>query len=219
MEFYVLQAVLGSRHDVEIVVLDAVYGDPPRCPSCQRPVGSRAWLPPHRAHLIVHGESLGDVAFGSGCDPVFSGRLLAFGQARQLRGLGGATGVDVRKIRGTAGPQVRTDYLAVPISTGPARIDEARSRILREKPIECSVCLHGGLITLVEGFAITEATWDGEDLFHVLGLPGVTVVSARFREAVVSGGLEGLNLQPTQDYIWNPYGTRGPGTRASTGFH
>jgi hypothetical protein len=210
MEFYVLHAVLGSRHDVEIVVLDGFCGDPPRCSACKRPVGSRTWLPPHQANLVVHGEALGDVAFGPGCDPVFSGRLVLRGQAHHLRGLAEATAVHIRRIQAVGVVRATADYLAVPIRTGPVRIDEARSRIRRERPIECSMCLHGGLIELVEGFAIAEATWDGTDVFHVLGLPGVTVVSARFREVVVGGGLEGFNFQPTQDYIWDPYATRRP---------
>jgi hypothetical protein len=82
-------------------------------------------------------------------------------------------------------------------------VDEARSRIVRNRPPTCSVCRSGGP-DAIHGLALEDGTWSGEDVFEARGLQGLVLASARVRELVEDEGLTNIGLMPLDEYVWDP---------------
>jgi hypothetical protein len=60
------------------------------------------------------------------------------------------------------------------------------------------------------GFAIEEASWNGDDVFRPRGLTGMIVVSERFERFVTQHGYTNMELTPTEKYVLDFYPPRPP---------
>lgn len=210
--FFVLDDGMWGPHDTKFDKAEPVTrGDAPRCPQCGDPIGMRTWLPPYRVELEVYGQGFGDFVEGPGYDVLISQRVAEAFRAEGLTGLLGFNPVEVvgvrRKHKGSK-PAAVPSYFAVTACFGRGAVDEARSRLRRDKPVTCPECRSTGVDT-IHGFALESGTWQGEDVFRPRGLQGDIVVSERFAEFVQRHGFTNMKLTPTEEYVWDP-GGKGP---------
>ena len=222
MEFYVL---LSPRQTNGPAVTDFTEADPchlgeaPRCPKCGNFIGSRPWLPPHRAELEVWGKQYGDIAFSAGGGQmIVSDRFKDLYVAEGLVDLGGFEIVKivdvVRRGSSTLRPPSPLYYhVAIPISK--AAIDPAASQAVYEEPVTCDECRIGSIKRwskiIVEGNA-----WSGEDIFYARGLPGTIVTSERFkaffqRNRINNGLLLNAKVYSHDFYPWESKGGESSG--------
>jgi hypothetical protein len=92
-------------------------------------------------------------------------------------------------------------------------VDEARSRLRRNKPVSCPECRSTG-VDSIHGLVLEPGTWQGEDVFRPRGEQGSILVSERFVQFAQRHGLTNLKLTPTESFTWDPLG-RGPPDAAS----
>lgn len=163
MDFYVFESRVGSPFETSFLPLSEAVGSAPRCPQCDRPVGSLEWLPPYEVEVVAHGSEFGDVAFGIASEFLISARLDAWIVAHDIRGLiqSELVSVSYRGASGSPGPEY---YLTKPVLTNVA-VAEPPSRVYRQPrlPPECEMC--SAAPERIEGFAIDESSWGGEDCF------------------------------------------------------
>jgi hypothetical protein len=210
--FFVLEADVWGPHDTQFDTVEPDnLGDPPPCPKCGKTIGMLTWLPPYRAELELYGRGLGDFVEGPGNDVLISERMAEAFRAEGLTGLLGFHPVEVVRVRRKRkGPKPDTvpRYFAVTARFGPGAVDDARSRLRRDKPVTCPECRSTGVDT-IHGFTLESGTWQGEDVFRPRGLQGDVVVSERFAEFVKRHGFTNMKLTPTEEYVWDP-GGKGP---------
>jgi hypothetical protein len=202
--FYVLLADRDSEYDTEMLEDDPVtLGEAPRCDLCGRFIGGRAWLPPHRAELVLHCSSWGDLAFrvGDEADVLMSASLVAKWGEAGLTGLSGFEPVEITRVRGSQEPP--PNYVHVAVDVGGAAIAEARSSLDRSEEVACGRCHYAGVISAVHGFAIERDGWTGSDVFTPRGLPGSVVASGRFKAWVESHNVTNVRFEPTETYEWD----------------
>jgi hypothetical protein len=198
--FFVLTQRIGANpYETSFVPADgAHYGDAPRCPACGEFVGMREWLPPYAVELELHGDDWRDVAY-FGSDVLVSARFADAWKREQLVGLEILDRVRVVKPRRNDLPE----YLRTVVASSEAAVDEARSRVVRNRAPTCAVCRSGGL-DAIRGLKLEEGTWSGEDLFEARGLQGLVLASDRFREVVEDSVLTNVGLVPLDEYVWDP---------------
>ncbi len=80
-----------------------------------------------------------------------------------------------------------------------------RSRLRISKPIKCSWCRYTG-IDAIDGLALEEGTWNGEDVFRPRGLWGVIIVSERFMRFAERHAMSHFTLVPIEKYVVDPLG-------------
>lgn len=210
--FFALEADVWGPHDTQFDTVEPVnLGDPPPCPRCNDSLGMLPWLPPYRAELELHGRGLGDFARGPGDEVLVSERMVEAFRSEGLTGLLGLHPVEVlrvrRKRKGPAPAAVPRYFVATPC-LGRGAVDEAHSRLRRDKPITCPECRSTGVET-IHGFTLEPGTWQGEDIFRPRGLHSDIVVSERFAQFVQRHGFTNMKLIPTEEYVWDP-GHKGP---------
>jgi hypothetical protein len=213
--FYLLEDDFGGPRDTHAEQADGTEtGEAPRCPKCGRFIGMRTWLPPYRVEVEVHGkEGAGDLAMGTGTDLLVSKRLVDAFRAEGLTGLDGFHPVEVVKRNARAKRLGLPTYLLVRAAYGRAAVDEARSRLRRNRPLECDECRSPGNDGIY-GFRLEAGTWDGLDAFHPRGLQGRVVASERFAEFVRRHGFTNIKLIPTEQFVWDPL-RKGPPAEAA----
>ena len=203
-EFYVLAEPKASQSKYEtdfLIAEGARTGDAPYCPQCLKPVGSLAWLPPYRALIELHGEDFGDVAFGPGNNLLVSERFrLGFTQAR-LRGISEFDPVEIVEVK----PKNRAApaYTHITVRYGCARVDLSLSGIVRKEGPVCPSCNTGGIINGISGVFLESGTWTEEDIFLAWGLPGLILVSERFRRFCIENNISNAILTPAARYSEN----------------
>ena len=205
--FFVLRHAPGSSHDTSFeTVGDDNLGDAPRCPRCGSFIGMRAWLPPFRGELKLHGEGFGDYVRGPGSGYLVSERFAEAFRAEGMTGVPFFQPVEVVRVRGRKrvpnASSPRPYFYITPVFGG-AAVDESRSRIRRASPIVCDWCRETNVKT-IHGFSLEEGSWRGEDVFFARGLPGSALVSERFVRFVARYELKNMLLIPTEDYVWDP---------------
>jgi hypothetical protein len=205
--FFELEDDMGGAYDTKFEDVEPVNrGEPPPCPKCGETIGSLTWLPPYRAELELHGQDFGDFVTGSGSSRLISERMAAAFQAEGLTGLLGFHPVEVVRVhrrRKVPKPSAVPRYFVVTACFGPGTVDEARSRLHRNKPVTCPECRNTG-VDSIHGFTLEPGTWQGEDVFRPRGLQGDIVVSERFAEFVKRHGFTNMKLTPTDEYVWDP---------------
>jgi hypothetical protein len=212
--FFVLEADLHGRCDTQFSETDPVNTGPaPRCPQCGELIGMRPWLPPYRGELELYGEELGDFVKAAGYDFLISERFAEGFRAERLTGLLGFHPVEVTRVR-RKGQRSKPllaavpRYFAVTACFGRGAVDEARSRLRRNKPVRCSECRSTG-VDSIHGLVLEPGSWQGEDVFRPRGEQGSILVSERFARFAQRHGLTHLRLTPSESFIWDPLG-RGP---------
>jgi hypothetical protein len=206
--FFVLQDEFSGNDDTRFDTVNPNVGDAPRCPRCGNGRGARAWLPPYRAELQLHGKGYGDFVTGPGGDLLVSERFVDKAREEKLVGLSGFHPVEIvrvlRKRRGATTSSVPRYFFVVP-AFAQAAVDEERSKLHRLRPYTCDECRLSGL-DAIRGFSLEEGSWKGEDVFRPRGLAGTLVASERFAHFVVTHGLTNMRLVPTEQYVWDPLG-------------
>lgn len=215
--FFALEDDMGGPNDTKFDDAEPVNrGEPPPCPKCGETIGPLTWLPPYRAELELYGQSFGDFVMSSGSTRLISERMAEAFRREGLTGLLGFHPVEVVRVRRKRkGPKPGTvaRYFAVTARFGPGAIDEARSRLRRNKPISCTECRNTGVAS-IHGFTLEPGTWQGEDVFRPRGLQGDIVVSERFAGFVKRHGFTNMKLTPTEEYVWDPF-EKGPPAASS----
>jgi hypothetical protein len=206
--FFVLEELSGGLHDTEFDKFDPNRGPPLYCPQCGDHVGMLTWQPPYRAELELYGKDFGDLIEGPGSDVLVTERFAEEFKAEGLTGLSGFHPVEVVRVRRMKrgpkpGPPPR--YLFVTPAYGHAALDMERSRILSKKPMTCSWCRYVGP-DAIDGLALEEGTWNGEDVFRPRGMWGVILVSERFMRFAERHAMSHWTFIPIEKYVWDPLG-------------
>jgi hypothetical protein len=214
--FFVLEADIHGRCDTQFSEKDPVNTGPaPRCPQCGEPIGLRPWLPPYRGELELHGEEFGDFVKAAGYDFLISERFAESFRAEGLTGLLGFHPVEVTRVRQKGQKPKATlvpRYFAVTACFGRGAVDEALSRLRRNKPVTCPECRSTG-VDSIHGLILEPGTWQGEDVFRPRGEQGSILVSERFAQFAQHHRLTNLRLTPSESFIWDPLG-KGPSDTA-----
>ncbi|HLL06190.1 MAG TPA: hypothetical protein VK539_36800 [Myxococcaceae bacterium] len=96
-------------------------------------------------------------------------------------------------------------YLFVTPVYGHTALDLERSRMHISKPRTCTWCRSTG-VDAIDGLALEEGTWTGEDVFRPRGLWGIILVSQRFRRFAEHRALSHYTFIPIDKYVWDPLG-------------
>ncbi len=199
--FFVLEHDLRDPYSTDYLKEDPVnLGTAPTCGNCGAYIALRPWLPPYRARVTAPNEDFGDVAFGSGTSLLISDRAVEAFRAAQLTGLSSPEPVQTTALAKARGSTPAPTYWHVTVDRPyAASVDESRSHLVRDSAPECEVCRTSNL-TEVHGFEIDDSTWHGEDVFVARGIPGVLVVSERFKHTAEGAQLTNMNLVPTASF-------------------
>jgi hypothetical protein len=209
MRFFVMNKLLGGLHDTECSDIEPInLGPAPRCPQCGDVVGLLTWLPPYRVELELYGRDYGAVLDGPCHALVVTQRFADDFQAQGLTGLSGFHPVEVvrviRKRRGPKpGPPPR--YFTVMTEYGGPALDMERSRIKGTSPMTCSWCRYVGP-DAIDGLALEEGTWHGEDVFRPRGLSGTVLVTERFMRFAERHAMSHMTFVPIEKYVRDPHG-------------
>jgi hypothetical protein len=71
--------------------------------------------------------------------------------------------------------------------------------------VKCAWCRETG-VDAIDGLALEEDTWSGEDVFRPRGLSGVILVSERFMCFAQRHALSHFSFVPIDKYVWDPLG-------------
>ncbi|MCP3140184.1 hypothetical protein [Pyxidicoccus xibeiensis] len=133
-------------------------------------------------------------------------------KAEGLTGLSGFRPVEVKRVRRKRrGPKhgPPPTYLLVTAAYGNPALDMERSRILSKTPVACSWCRYVGP-DAIDGLALEEGTWKGEDIFRARGMWGELIVSERFKRFAERHAMSHMALVPIEKYVWDPLGLLHP---------
>lgn len=186
------------------------YGDPPTCPSCRRPIGSRTWLPPH-AVALKQTRRVGDFVGGAGgCEFLCQARVVASWRAHGLSGMDDAFPVQISRMgttsRSNASP--RPSLVGVKVPHTMTRVDHSRMDVEWASAPEAGSCRtcgpggggRGGIIRRWQRVVIDAASWNGEDLFIAVNLSGVVLVSERAAAVIHSEGWSNVATVPVEQF-------------------
>jgi hypothetical protein len=218
-QFYVLERELFGPFDTDSMQADGTEtGGFPSCPACGAELGMLEWLPPFRVELEVRGRAPGDYTLTPGGKAVVSERFVKAFQSEKLSGVLSFEPVRIVKaVRRRAGPRLGPipPYFLMQVCFGRGALDDARSLLRRERPVDCTECRRTNLDGIY-GFKIEPGTWQGEDIFRPRGFQSDFVVSERFTQLVKDHGLTNVKLIPTEQFWWDPHrkGPPAPAARA-----
>jgi hypothetical protein len=212
--FFVLKVPARGDYDTDFYGVDDNVGKGPRCPQCDSSLGSLVWLPPYRGELDLVGKGFGDLVRTGGDDLLMTERMTEAFQQAGLKGLSGFEPVEIVRVlkRGRRKPLVPPKYFRVSPAFLSAAVDEARSRIQRQRPIECAYCRERAGLRSVYSLALEEGSWNGDDIFRPRGLTGTILVSERFERFVTQHGFTNMELTPTEKYVLDFYPRPSPST-------
>jgi hypothetical protein len=204
--FFVLKKLNEGRHDTEFGTDNPNVGPALSCPQCGGGIGLLTWEPPYQGELELYGSDFGDLVEGAGGDLLVTERFAEDFKAEGLKGLSGFHPVEVtrvrRKRRGPKpGPPPR--YLFVMPAYGTAAVDMERSRLKRTRPRACTWCREAG-IDAIDGLALEEGTWHGEDVFRPRGLWGRVIVSERFMRFAERHAMSHFAFVPIEKFVSDP---------------
>jgi hypothetical protein len=205
LRFFVLDNLNEGTHDTEFSRTSDHLGDGLHCPQCGEPVGSLSWEPPYQGEVELHGKAFSDLLKGPGGLLVTEHFAAAF-TAEGLTGLSGFHPVEiVRVVRRRRGPKPGPPprYLFVTQAYGQTALDLERSRMRISKPRTCTWCRDTN-VDAIDGLALEEGTWSGEDVFRPRGLWGVILVSERFMRFAQRHACTNFSFIPIDKYVFDP---------------
>lgn len=184
----------------------ARLGPGPKCPVCERPLGSLTLPPPYRVEIETWGRDFGDIMYYGNHTLIVSDvarRVFEQHQFRLPANLEEVTVEKVRKHRKVSGNLPKYFKLTVPI--GPARIDQKASEFKWKagEPI-CPHCLWPKKASLLsyKRVVIENGTWDGHDVFKAHGSPVHFIVTERFKNACEANGLKNVAFEALENCSW-----------------
>ena len=206
MRFFVLNQLTHGAHDTEFTRTSDNVGDGLHCPQCAEPLGSLSWEPPYQGEVELHGKAFGDLVKAPCGGLLVTEHFAAAFTAEGLTGLSGFHPVElVRVKRRGRKPGPPPAYLFVTPVWGPSALDLERSRLHTSAPIKCTWCRDTG-VDAIDGLALEEGTWSGEDIFRPRGLWGRILVSERFMRFAQRHALSHFSFIPIDKYVWDPLG-------------
>jgi len=204
--FFALKKLNEGLHDTEFSPVHPNVGPALRCPQCGETIGMLTWQPPYQGEMGLYGKEFGDLMEESSGGLLITERFAEAFKAEGLTGLSGFQPVEIlrvrRKRRGPKpGPPPR--YFYVTPAYGQTALDMERSRLRLSKPFECSWCRDTG-VDAIDGLALEEGSWSGEDVFRPRGLWGIILVSERFVRFAGKHALSHIAWVPIDKYVWDP---------------
>jgi hypothetical protein len=201
MDFYVLKELVGhqAKCETDYFPVDPVYADPPRCSQCNEYIDRRIWQMPYLVELRYWKAQHGELIY-SLSDPVVSVRFVENFLREGLTGLtflGDAEVVKVVPKRMTAG---MPKYIVARQLRSKTELDLTASGVKYEKAPTCPQCRLGNNLIKLDRVALIESTWDGSDIFIARGLPGVTILSQRFRDFCRDFNIRNAYMIPASEY-------------------
>lgn len=175
--FHFLRPPDGKRIEpfAEIEPIDDKYGDAPRCLVCGRFTGSRSWLEPYRAQLIVEADCFPDIVVGTGPTLVVSAQLISLLQRHLTTSLD-LRELDIRCVNAARSLGQPPTYRVVDVRRLSYKIDFARSSIKSSRAGECPRCL-GAAFHSANRITISHGSWIGQPLFRLDAIPGEIILS------------------------------------------
>jgi hypothetical protein len=211
LRFFVLEKLREGAHDTEFDETSSNVGPGLTCPQCGGGIGMLDSLPPFQGELKLYGKDFGDLIESIG-GLLITERFAEGFKAEGMTGLSGFHPVEVTRVRrGRRGPKPGPppSYLYVTPTYGPAALDPQRSRLRINRPRACTWCRTSN-VDAIDGLAIEEGSWGGEDIFRPRGLWGVIIVSERFMHLAERYGTSHMTFVPIDKYVWDPLGVFHP---------
>ena len=207
MRFFVLKKLNEGVHDTEFSTVNLQVGPALRCPRCGDIVSSLTWQPPYQCELELHSKAFADLIKGSGDELLVTEQFAAAFTAAGMKGLSGFHPVEILRVRKRhRGPQPSPPrYLVVTAAYGQPALDLERSRLHTSAPVTCTWCRSTG-VDAIDGLALEDGTWSGEDVFRPRGLSGLVLVSERFMHFAQRHALSHFSFIPIDKYVWDPLG-------------
>lgn len=208
--FFVLKAPAEGNHETDFFIVDGNIGEGRRCAQCDASLGSLVWLPPYRGELDLISKDFGDLVRTGGDDLLMTERMVEAFQKEGLKGLSGFEPVEIVRVlkRGRRTPLTPPKYFRVSPAFLSAAVDEARSRLQRQRPIDCFYCRTRAGLRSVYDLVLEEGSWNGDDIFRPRGLTGTVLVSERFERFVTQHGFTNMELTPIEKYVLDFYPPR-----------
>ncbi|MEA4826010.1 MAG: hypothetical protein VB130_05185 [Clostridium sp.] len=200
MNFYVI--VRDRFNDSEYTFgesVDKKTGDFEKCQVCGSPVSMRKWLPPLKVKLSK--PSYGDFVFGTFITCLVSEKFKQQYEISGLKGIKTFEAVEIIKVNGKKTTSMQPpQYYNVQFEKSKAKIDELKSKFVRDGEVECDACRIGGVVCSFDGIFLEEGTWEGQDIFFPTGLPGTILVSQRFYDFVRDNSFTNIDFVPAEQY-------------------
>jgi hypothetical protein len=169
----------------------------------------KPWLSPYVVKLRGYGKVLGDVAFDvTSGDMLFSKRLLDPWRSAGLHGLDDVEEVDVISTKPTRMAGIGSPFFHIRAPRTGARIDDAKSHIVRQTPPTCDLCGGAAIVDAILNLHIDEASWSGEDIFAPWGVYGVVIVTERVVSLASGHELRNVTTTPCESFRWDPLAKR-----------
>lgn len=202
MDFYVIDRS-NRFNDTKYAYGEEVEqktGNYETCQVCGAPVSLREWLSPRKVKLSK--PSYGDFVFGTFSTFLCSDNVKEEYVKLGLKGIIEFQEVEIVKVnKKKATSSESPKYYNAKIRRGNARINEELSKFIREDQENfCEVC-RTGTIRSFNGIYIESDTWNGEDIFYPIGLPGTILVSRKFYDFVISKHFTNINFIPAEKYV------------------
>ncbi len=207
MKFWVFDPPMMVGEWAFADVIDPVYGDAPKCPSCGDFLGMKEWLPPYRIRLVKGTKSYipGDLISGPGTDLMASERFVAEFERAQLKGVERWEPVTIEGYsnywekhlkRPAPAEQYKVAIFAPP--TVRVRWDEMHPKADSELDWkDCDVCgRQPQNLDFWKGVVVDEDSWTGADIFTLTNMGGLFIVTEDFVDFVAEGKFRGVPLVP-----------------------
>lgn len=179
-------------------------GEAEHCPVCNEPVTMKRWLHPHYLKLSsAQPEKWGDFLWGTVFPFMVSARLKKVYQIEALTGIAQfhprAKIVRMGKHKAGDLPAKPPQYYLVDIPWNGANLDDARSGAKRYKAT-CKFDRDG--VKKLDRIVLEADSWTGLDIFGVRGLPGLILVSERFKTIIEKFKFTNVWLIPAEKYVY-----------------
>jgi hypothetical protein len=191
-------------------VVNAAYGEAPRCSSCGRFIGLRPWLPPYRVRLVegTKTSAVADVIGGPGVGVGFiaSKRFVDEFERANLKGverwepvvIEGYSDYEGDSLPSPTAPDRIFKLAILPVPKTRAKLAEMHPTY-KANPPDCLVCCQPRP-TAYQGVVVDETSWMGADVFLLTNV-GVLVVTDKFVDFVASGEFTGFDLVPAAEFV------------------
>jgi hypothetical protein len=176
----------------------------PQCPKCGRAVGGLYWQPPYNV-VLKQPRKIGDfIAGAGGCDFLVSNKFLDLYTKEKLNGIEKILPITVSRM----GTSKKAKSLGVPIIFGLylrhslTQVKHSDMGIIwfsNPEPDYCRLCGPGGgggggIIKSREKIVVDNKTWEGEDIFYSINLPGVILLSEKAANIILNNNLTNASI-------------------------
>jgi hypothetical protein len=182
----------------------------PRCPKCGRAVGGLYWQPPYNV-VLKQPHTVGDFVNGAGgCNCLVSERFLSLYKREELKGIEKILPINIIRM----GTTEKAKLLIPPKLSGiyfrhsltRVNYDEMGIEWMKKpKPDYCVLCGPGGgggkfgIVHKREKIVVEINSWEGDDMFFAINLPGSILLSERAANMIVNNQLTNASVIPCEE--------------------